>query len=95
MMAIKMPGKKQSPEEFISGATAVAPSRAPGEEYPWHMPMVRDDLRVQLNAKLPERLMVKVDWLSRRLGVKKQDMIETALREWAQARLRELGIEDE
>ncbi len=54
-----------------------------------------DDLKVQVNARLPERLMVQRDWLAHRLGPKKQDVLEVALREWVQARLRDLGLEDQ
>jgi hypothetical protein len=95
-MPIKMPKKPTaapSPEEFISGATAAAPSPArPAEYLPWLDPKVRDDLRVQLNAKIPERLMIQRDWLANRLGMKKQDILEIALREWVDARLKELGL---
>jgi hypothetical protein len=96
-MAIKMPKKAQegapSPEEFIAGATAV-PSPAPqADHFPWQNPRIRDDLRVQVNAKLPEKLMVQFNWLSNRLGMKKQVALETALREWTEARMKELGID--
>jgi hypothetical protein len=96
-MAIKMPKKAQdsapSPEEFIAGATAVPPPAPPSEHLPWHNPRIRDDLRVQVNAKLPEKLMVQFNWLANRLGVKKQVALETALREWTEARMRELGVD--
>jgi hypothetical protein len=95
-MAIKMPGKKPSPEEFIAGATAT-PKRAtmPVEYFPWRDPKVRDDVRVQLNAKIPERVILQRDWLANRLGMKKQDVLEVALREWVAARFAELGIEED
>jgi hypothetical protein len=94
-MSIRMPGKKPSPEEFVAGATAAVPSPAPiPPELPWLDPKVRDDLRVQVNGKLPEKLMLQVNWLANRLGIKKQDMLEMALRDWAQARMKELGMDD-
>jgi len=95
-MAIKMPGKKPSPDEFIAGATAT-PKQAtmPVEYFPWCDPKVRDDVRVQLNAKIPERVILQRDWLANRLGMKKQDVLEVALREWVAARFAELGIEEE
>lgn len=100
-MPIKMPGKKPaipSSEEFIAGATAAAqPSRgaAMQSELPWLNPRVRDDLRVQVNSKLPEKLMVQRDWLAARLGMKKQDVLEVALRTWVRAELRKLGLPEE
>jgi hypothetical protein len=97
-MAIKMPKKvpagAPSPEEFISAATAIASPR-PADPLPWQDPKVRDDLRVQLNAKIPERLMIQRDWLANRLGMKKQDVLEVALRAWVADRLKKLGIKDE
>jgi hypothetical protein len=38
--------------------------------------------------------MVQRDWLAHRLGLRKQDMLEMALREWVEARLRDLAVED-
>ena len=101
-MPIKMPKKQgdgPSPEEFIAGATAAAPSPAPAglppDELPWRHPRVRDDLRVQVNAKLPEKLMVQRDWLAARLRIKKQDILEIALRSWVERELRKLGLNKE
>jgi hypothetical protein len=97
-MPIKMPGKRRpasSPEDFIAGATAAQPARKPHaveQELPWLDPRVRDDLRVQLNVKLPERLVIQRDWLAARLGTKKQDILEIALRTWVQEELRKLGL---
>ena len=101
-MTIKMPPRRPAPppsvEEFVAGATAAVPAPpAPRPEepgLPWLDPRVRDDLKVQVNARLPERLMVQRDWLAHRLGLKKQDVLEVALREWVEAQLRNLGIED-
>jgi hypothetical protein len=94
-MAIKMPGKKPSPNEFIAGATAAPKATMPVEYFPWRDPKVRDDVRVQLNAKIPERVIMQRDWLANRLGMKKQDVLEVALREWIATRFSELGIEEE
>lgn len=95
-MAIKMPGKKPSPEEFIAGATAtLKQATMPVEYFPWRDPKVRDDVRVQLNAKIPERVILQRDWLANRLGMKKQDVLEVALREWVAARFAELGIDED
>lgn len=101
-MPIKMPkkqGDEPSAEEFIAGATAAVPSRAPAqpppEELPWRHPRVRDDLRVQVNAKLPEKLMIQRDWLAARLRIKKQDILEIALRSWVEKELRKLGLDKE
>jgi hypothetical protein len=37
--------------------------------------------------------MVQFNWLANRLGTKKQDALERALREWTHARMRELGVD--
>jgi hypothetical protein len=99
-MPIKMPGKKTalSPEEFIAGATAARAERQGRgleQELPWLNPRVRDDLRVQVNSKLPEKLMVQRDWLAARLGLTKQEILEMALRAWVQEELRKLGLPEE
>ncbi len=101
-MPIKMPkkqGNAPSPEEFIAGATAATHSPAlagpPPEELPWRNPRVRDDLRVQVNAKLPEKLMIQRDWLAARLRIKKQDILEIALRSWVEKELRKFGLDKE
>jgi hypothetical protein len=97
-VTIKMPGKRPvaDPEAFIAGATATpSPTPAPAApELPWLDPRVRDDLRVQLNTKLPERLMLQRDWLANRLRLKKQDIVEIALKAWVQAELEKLGLGD-
>ena len=101
-MSIKMPKKQDSEpsaEEFIAGATALTPSPAlaqpPPQELPWRQPHVREDLRVQVNAKLPEKLMIQRDWLAARLRIKKQDILEIALRSWVERELRKLGLDKE
>ena len=94
-MPIKMPARRPSREEFIAGATAASPSPASPSELPWLHPRVRDDLRVQVNGKLPEKLMVQVHWLANRLGVKKQDVLESALRAWVADELRKLGLPED
>ena len=97
-MPIKMPGKKApSSEEFIAGATAAQPERRATvveQELPWLNPRVRDDLRVQLNVKLPEKLVVQRDWLAARLGLKKQDVLEIALKAWVREELQKLKLPD-
>jgi hypothetical protein len=100
-MPIRMPRKRPdaapSPEEFISGATAAAsPAPYPAAlELPWLDRRVRDDLRVQLNAKLPEKLIIQRDWLAARLQIKKQDILEIALRAWVEEELRKLGLPEQ
>lgn len=97
-MPIKMPEKKRpaaSADEFIAGATAAQPGRKGHiveQELPWLDPRVRDDLRVQLNVKLPEKLVVQRDWLAARLNLKKQDILEIALKTWVQEELQKLGL---
>ena len=97
-MPIKMPEKKRpaaSPDEFIAAATAGQPGRKAHtveQELPWLDPRVRDDLRVQLNVKLPEKLVLQRDWLAARLNLKKQDILEIALKTWVQGELQKLGL---
>jgi hypothetical protein len=94
-MSIRMPPRRPAPpsaDAFVAGATA-APPRPVERDLPWLDPRVRDDLKVQVNARLPERLIVQRDWLAHRLGLKKQDVLEVALREWVQARLHEMDLE--
>jgi hypothetical protein len=90
-MAIKMPSRRPTrAEDFIAGATA-----APGvvrPDLPWTAANVRDDLRVQLNARVPERLALQCDYLARRIDKRKQDIVEIALRAWVQQQLKELGL---
>lgn len=91
-MAIKMPPRRSPPstaEDFIAGASA-AP--APRQDLPWRDPKVRPDLRVQMNAKVPEPLALKCHYLALRLGMRKQDVIERALSEWTEAELRKLDL---
>ena len=99
-MPIKMPGKKErdvSPDDFIAGATAMKCEQVTSirQELPWLNPRVRDDLRVQVNSKLPEKLMVQRDWLAARLGLKKQDILEIALRQWVRDELAKLDLPEE
>ena len=96
-MTIKMrkPASPASAEDFVAGATAtppVAPASPPAAFLPWTDPKVRDDLRVQVNVKLPDKLLVQRDWLAAQLGMSKQEAIETALRQWVRAELKKMGI---
>jgi hypothetical protein len=100
-MTIKMrkPVAPATAEEFVSGATATPPTDpaaapVPTEFLPWKDPKVRDDLRVQVNVKLPDKLLVQRDWIAARLGMTKQEATETALRAWVRAELRKLGLPD-
>lgn len=90
-MPIKMPHRRspQRPEDFVAEATASGPLR---QDLPWLDPKVRPDLRVQVNAKMPEPLALKYNYLAMRLGMRKQDAIEAALSAWASEKLTELGL---
>ncbi|WP_198368185.1 hypothetical protein [Roseomonas sp. KE0001] len=90
-MAIKMPSRRpQSPEDFVAEASAApAPTRP---DLPWLDPRVRPDLRVQLNAKLPEPLMLQLEYLHKSLDRPKQLIVEEALRAWVQKQLRALNL---
>jgi len=69
---------------------------APGKEnLPWKRAGVRDDLQVSLNVRIPERISLKVAWLSATLDMPKREVVEEALSEWAQRKLGQLGIPDE
>lgn len=92
-MAIKMPSRRQppvTPEEFISGATAAPEEKRP--TLPWQDPKVRDDLRVQFNTKIPERLSLQIEYLHTHLGRGKQEMAEEALRAWVRQQLKSLDL---
>jgi hypothetical protein len=90
-VAIKMPGKRPThAEAFIAGATATSAPARP--DLPWLAPNVRDDLRVQLNARVPERLALQCDYLAQRQGKRKQDIVEIALKAWIQQQLKALDL---
>ncbi|MBO1077299.1 hypothetical protein [Roseomonas marmotae] len=91
-MAIRMPSRRpQRPEDFIADASA-APSSPQRPDLPWLDPKVRPDLRLQLNAKLPEPLMLQLEYLHKNLSRPKQTIIEEALRNWVQKQLRSLDL---
>jgi hypothetical protein len=92
-MAIKMPSKRppQRPEDFVAEATA-APAAPTRPDLPWLDPRVRPDLRLQLNAKLPEPLMLQLEYLHKALGRPKQVIIEEALKMWVQKQLRSMDL---
>jgi hypothetical protein len=91
-MAIKMPSKRpQRPDDFIAEATA-APPVPVRPDLPWLDSRVRPDLRLQLNAKLPEPLMLQLEYLHKNLGKPKQVIIEEALKSWIQKQLRSLDL---
>jgi len=48
---------------------------------------------VQVNSKLPEKLLIQRDWLAARLGLTKQEILEVALRGWVEKELRKLGLD--
>jgi hypothetical protein len=92
-MAIKMPARKlpQRPEDFIAEASA-SPPLAPRPDLPWLDPRVRPDLRVQLNAKLPEPLMLQLEYLHKNLDLAKQTIVEEALKNWIHKQLKSLDL---
>ena len=91
-MPIKMPAKRpQRPEDFVADATA-APVTPSHPDLPWLNPRVRSDLRVQLNAKLPEPLMLQLEYLHKALGRPKQLILEEALGSWVQKQLRAMDL---
>ena len=87
-----MPAKRpQRPEDFVADATA-APTASPRPDLPWLDPRVRPDLRIQLNAKLPEPLMLQLEYLHKALGRPKQLILEEALGSWVQKQLRSMQL---
>ncbi len=78
-------------EAFVEGA--------PGKgTLPFQLPHVRDDLMVQLNTRIPERLDLQLEWLAHHLSgrgegvTSKQDLVTRALREMVHRELHRLGI---
>ena len=87
-------------DAFIEAATAATrPGRrshlAPPETLPWTAPAVRRDLRLPMNTRLPEDLLLKIDFVSERTGKLKQELVEEALGPWLRAELEKLGVVDE
>lgn len=101
-----MPPKKQSipdpaagldvvpasdPRAFVRGATAAPPKRS--EPFPWEAPHVRRDLRVGVSTKLPEDLLLMLEWVVQETGTLKQDLFEEALEARLQDELHQLGVD--
>lgn len=59
----------------------------------WNGPSVRDDVMIQSNFRMPERLMLKIDWIAAMRGVSKRQAIEDALAAYAEAELRKHGLD--
>ena len=74
-------------EAFVAGA----PRK---ETLPWKEPQVRDDLYLQVNMKQPESLVLKVEWLAQLKGITKREAVETALSQWTERELSQLGIKE-
>jgi hypothetical protein len=87
---------------FIGAATAATPAPAPQQQTtpkkaitpPWSAAHVRPELLVQLNARIPEPLALKLKHVSAMTDEQKQDLVAKALEPYLDARLRELGYED-
>jgi hypothetical protein len=89
---------------IISGATASSPVHPPSPALqptarqvapvPWKAPHVRQDLMVQVNVRLPEPLALKLKHVSHMTDQQKQDLVAEALAPLLDARLRELGYDD-
>jgi len=81
------PAKLSTPaaEAFVSGA----PRKG---TMPWQAPAVRDDLYVQLNVKMPEKLMLAIDWLALDQATTKRAVVELALEEYANRELKRRGL---
>jgi hypothetical protein len=86
---------------FIGGATAAPHAPAPQPVArrsitpPWKAAHVRHELLVQLNARIPEPLALKLKHLSAMTDEQKQDLVAEALAPYLDARLRELGYEED
>jgi hypothetical protein len=95
-MAIRMPKRTppSSPEAFIAEASAALPSATQATDLPWLNPRVRADVRLQFNCKLPEPLVLKIEFLKTKLGRSKQDILEEALGTWVSKNLRNLDMPD-
>jgi hypothetical protein len=74
---------------FIAGATvgaAVAPEPEASRPY-----SVQPEVRVQMNVKLPQRLLLQIEQVAQETGAKKQFIIEKALTAWLRRELVRLG----
>lgn len=71
-------------DAFVSGARGKA-------THPWLEPHVRTDLHVQLNVKMPEKLMLQIAWLAAEIGEPKRGVVEAALEEYAARELKRRG----
>jgi hypothetical protein len=67
---------------------------APGKvTYPWQEPHVRSDLKIEVNTRQPEDVILQIHFLAAETGRSKREVIEEALRRYASEELRRLGIE--
>lgn len=73
-------------EDFIAGA----PSKS---TYPWKDPALRDDVGLQLNVKLPERLMHQLGWVSFHTKRTKVEIVKDALEIYLKRELLAMGAE--
>jgi hypothetical protein len=72
-------------QAFISGA----PGKA---SLPWNAPGVRDDVRLDLNIEISERLKLKINWLAWHTKTPKRQIGQAALEAYVNAELERLGI---
>lgn len=79
-----------SPRDFVRGATSALKR---DEAYPWEAPNVRRDLRVNTSTKLPEDLLLMLEWVAQETGGYKQDIIQEALEARLQDELHRLGVD--
>lgn len=95
-MAIRMPKRTppSTPEAFVAEASAAPATTPHASDLPWLNPRVRADVRLQFNCKLPEPLVLKIEFLKTKLDRKKQDILEEALGSWVSKNLRNLDLPD-
>lgn len=66
----------------------------PGKKtMPWNETSARDDLRLAMHMRMPERLIIKLSWLSAYLDRPRRDIVEEALESVLDAELTRLGYE--
>lgn len=66
---------------------------APGKRtLPWMGPNVRSDLLVNVNVKLPERLVLQLHWLAAERDEHKRAIVERALSELMERELAARGL---
>ena len=80
--------RAQDPADSFVGAALGKSARLP-----WEHPMVRSDLSLAVNTRLPERLKLQVDWLAAQKQIPLRQVVEEAVRAYIAREFASLGID--